>query len=179
MSSRPTTIVSVNCAIAYGLCPGHKTTAADAIKAYVQSDLKSKHPTYIDIPKHLCPQKWSHLRRPCFRLKKALYGHPEAGGHWERHLEEIVVRLGGEAVPSHPSCFFIKRLRLFLVVYVDDLLLSGPANEHGGFWHALRTQVDIEPPEELDRYLGRHQRIEDCSRLPLNLIEAFRSPVEA
>ena len=88
-------------------------------------------------------------------------------------------RVPEAAVPSHPSCFFIKRVRLFLVVYVDDLLLSGPADEHEGFWHALRAQVDIEPPEELDRYLGRHHKIEDCSRLPLNLIEAFRSPVEA
>ena len=59
MSSRPTTIVSVNCAVAYGILPGHKLTAADAVKAYVQSDLNSKHPTFIDIPKHLCPKKLS------------------------------------------------------------------------------------------------------------------------
>ena len=82
-------------------------------------------------------------------------------------------------MPSHPSCFFFKELQLLLVVYVDDLLLSGPAQEHEGFWDALRAQVDTEPPEELDRYLGRHHKIEDCSRLPHNLLEVFKSPVAA
>ena len=119
------------------------------------------------------------MKRPCFRLKKALYGHPEAGGHWERHLEDIVLKLGGEAVPSHPSCFFFSRVRLLLVVYVDDLLLSGPDQEHEGFWEALRAEVDTEAPEDLDRYLGRHHLFETCRRLPHNLVEAFKSPIEA
>ena len=181
MSSRPTTIVSVNCAVAYGILPGHKLTAADAVKAYVQSDLNSKHPTYIDIPKHLCPKKWAHLKKPCFRPIKALYGHPEAGGHWERHLEKIVRQLGGKIVPSHPSCFFFEKTRLLLVIYVDDLLLSGPDQEHESFWEALGAQVDIEPPEELDRYLGRHHIFQECCRLPegINLLDNFKSPIEA
>jgi hypothetical protein len=41
MSSRPTTIASMNVSVAYGALMGHKTTVADAVKAYVQSDLKS------------------------------------------------------------------------------------------------------------------------------------------
>ena len=109
----------------------------------------------------------------------ALYGHPEAGGHWERHLEKIVIQLGGAAVPSHPSCYFFSKTRLLLVVYVDDLLLSGPADEHERFWKSLRAEVDTEAPEDLDRYLGRHHSFEECQRLPYNLLEAFKSPVEA
>ena len=77
MSSRPTTIVSVNVAIAYGCLKGHSVTAADAVKAYVQSDLNAKHPTFIEIPRHLCPAKWSHLRKPCFRLKRLCMDTPK------------------------------------------------------------------------------------------------------
>ena len=181
MSSRPTTIVSVNVAIAYGCLKGHSVTAADAVKAYVQSDLNAKHPTFIEIPRHLCPAKWAHLRKPCFRLKKALYGHPEAGGHWERHLTKIVLQLGGKPVPAHPSCFWFPQTGLLLVVYVDDLLLAGPTHEQDGFWQALRKQVDTEPPEDLDRYLGRHHSFADCRRLPpdANLLNVFQSPILA
>ena len=85
MSSRPTTIVALNVAIAYGMISGHKCTTVDAIKAYVQSDLNSKFATYIEIPKYLCPPHWRSMNRPVVKLIKALYGHPEAGGHWERH----------------------------------------------------------------------------------------------
>ena len=75
MSSRPTTTVAVNVSIGYGCLQGHNVTVADAIKAYVQSDLKSIHPTFIEIPKHLCPKEWLSMHKPVCRLVKALYGH--------------------------------------------------------------------------------------------------------
>ena len=43
----------------YGCIEGHKTTVADAVRAYVQSMLKSKHRTYIRIPRELWPEGWS------------------------------------------------------------------------------------------------------------------------
>ena len=171
--------MDLNVAIAYGSLPGHSTTVSDAIKAYVQSFLNSGVPTYIEFPKHLCPPEWSHLRRPVCRLVRALYGHPEAGGHWERHLAKIVVQLGGVVVPNHPSCFWFGDLRLFLIIYVDDLLLAGPTSSHAPFWEKLGKQVNLDPFENLDRYLGRHHSFEPCSRLDVNLLEHFTSPIEA
>jgi hypothetical protein len=178
MSSRPTTIVAVNVSIAYGCFPGNKTTAADAVRAYVQSDLKSLHPTWIEFPKHLCPPAMRHIHRPCCRLIKALYGHPEAGGHWERHLAAIVRELGGVPVPNHPSCFwFGKPKYLLLTIYVDDLLLSGPEGAHAPFWKALGAKVTIEDPEPLDRFLGRHHTTVPHTSTPEDLLVWFRSPV--
>ena len=92
--------------------------------------LESKHPTYIEIPKHLCPAKWSHMRRPVCKLVKALYGHPESGGHWERYLTDAIKAIGGLPMFGHPSCFWFEAQRMLLTVYVDDLLLSGPATNH-------------------------------------------------
>jgi hypothetical protein len=177
MASRPTTIVALNAAIAYGLMLGHKTTMADAIKAYVQSLLKSKVLTYIELPKHLVPDRFKHLNRPCFRLDKALYGHPEAGGHWERHLEQIILGLGGVPIKGHPSCFWMGSTKLFLIVYVDDLLLSGPSEAHKNFWETLSKKVNLDPPEELDRYLGRHHAFESMNKLDIDLVKEFTSPV--
>jgi len=50
LAANPTSIAGINNNIAYGLLPGHKTTTADAIKAYVQSLLESKCATWGQLP---------------------------------------------------------------------------------------------------------------------------------
>ena len=92
------------------------------------------------------------------RLVKALYGHPESGGHWERHLTKAVVGMGGIPVQEHPSSFRFPDLGLLLSVYVDDLLLSGPEGNHDGFWQELRKTIRLGEPEPLDRFLGRNHK---------------------
>ena len=88
-------------------------------------------------------------------LYKALYGHPEAGEHWERLLTKSVKELGALAIPGHKSSYWFPKFRQLLTVYVDDLLLSGPAEHQDEVWKLIRSRVDIEDPEPLDRYLGR------------------------
>ena len=92
LSSQPTNIADANSNIAYGCLPGHTTTTVDAIRAYVQSTLNSLHEIWIALPKELWPPEW-HQRgyvRPMVRLIKALHGHPESGGYWERHLSNAI-----------------------------------------------------------------------------------------
>ena len=81
LSASPTSVRGMNANVAYGRVPGHKTTSADAVKAYVQAVLDSKCPTWVQIPKELRP-KDCEFRRPVCRLLMAFYGHPESGGHW-------------------------------------------------------------------------------------------------
>jgi len=158
LSASPTAIHSANSNIAYGCLPGHKTTQADAIRAYVQSLLASMYDTYVVIPRELWPAEWvkAGYYRPCCKLNKALYGHPEAGGHWEAHLTKAVKAIGGEPIHNHPSSYWFPETKLLLTVYVDDLLLSGPAASQDSFWKALQAEgIRIDPPEPLDRFLGR------------------------
>jgi len=120
--------------------------------------LRLRYDTYVVIPYELWPEHWKKkgYKRPCCKLNKALYGHPEAGGHWEKHLDSAVRQCGGKAVPNHPSSYWIESDRLLLTVYVDDLLLSGPAEAHAAFWKRLREKgIKLEDPEKLDRFLGR------------------------
>ena len=162
MSASPTSIHTANSNLAYGAMPGNKTTQADAIRAYVQAQLKSKYQTWVAIPKELWPADWhGKYTKPMCLLKKALYGHPESGGHWENHLESVLFKMGCISIPNHPSAYWYPKDRLFLTVYVDDLLLSGPvkgasgADAHQEFWKSLSSEISIEDPEELSRFLGR------------------------
>ena len=56
LAATPTLITSANANIAYGLLKGHNATNADAVKAYIQSTLKSEHPTWVELPKELWPE---------------------------------------------------------------------------------------------------------------------------
>ncbi|CAE7259976.1 unnamed protein product [Symbiodinium sp. CCMP2592] len=44
---------------------------------------------------------------------------------------------------------------LLLSLYVDDILLSGPAKNHARFWDLLQKHLEIEEPSPVDRVLGR------------------------
>ena len=159
LSASPTSIQTANANIAYGLLPGHSSQTSDAPKAYCQSLLKGRAPTWVCVPRELWESSWrGKYRRPCCLLRKALYGHPESGAHWEDHLTEAIVAAGGVEIQGHPSSFWFSKSVMFLTVYVDDLLLSGPDGSHEAIWTALREgpkRIDLDPPEPLDRFLGR------------------------
>ena len=102
------------------MVPGHGTSTADAVRAYVQALLKSLYETWVAIPYELWPKEWhGKFRRPMCQLIKALYGHPESGAHWENHLTKAVRLLGGEPIWNFPSNFWFEDRRLLLTVYVD------------------------------------------------------------
>ena len=110
LGANPTSVQGLNATLAYGSIPGNGLSAADAVKAYVQAFLKSKHPTWIQLPPELRPSWWREkFAKPVVLLVKALYGHPEAGGHWERHLKGIIKRLGGEEIPEFPWELLLSR----------------------------------------------------------------------
>ncbi len=61
------------------------------------------------------------MRKPVCRLRKALYGHPDAETFWEDKCEAHLKTEGFRAVGSEwPSVFFHDALKLYLVIYVDD-----------------------------------------------------------
>ena len=179
LNASPTAITSANANIAYGLIPGNKTTSADAVKAYVQAMLKSKHPTYVELPRELQPVEWrGKYRRPVVRLRKSLYGHPEAGAHWQIHLEAILAGMGGNAVDGHMSTFIFADTKLMLTVYVDDLVLSGPESAHTPFWEEISKKVKLEEISGLGRFLGRYHEItmlNDKPALAFGMTDYIRS----
>ena len=125
LGSCPPAMEAGRACIANGLFPGHIVEAADATQAYVQAPFVGTE-TWVILPPEQVPDKWKHMGRPAFQLKRALYGHPDSGGFWERHCESQIFQSGFERVPEWNSCYWHPMHKTFLVVYVDDFLLSGP-----------------------------------------------------
>lgn len=97
LSSNPATMEASHSVDAYGAFPGHATEQADAEQAYVQADIDETNAvTYVRIPKEFWPKSWIEqgFSDPVIRLRKALYGHPDSGGLWERHCEAHLEKLG-------------------------------------------------------------------------------------
>ena len=86
-------------------------------------------------PTHKRPwREWTHgwryqttggqgkFNRPVVKLRIALYGHPDSGGLWEQHCESQLKTIGFVMPDPEgwPSVFYHPKLKLLLVVYVDD-----------------------------------------------------------
>ena len=50
LGANPTSVQGLNACLAYGSLPGNSSSAADAVKAYVQALLSSKYKTWIELP---------------------------------------------------------------------------------------------------------------------------------
>ena len=146
MGSAPATMEAGRAADCYGCMPGHSITIADAEQAYIQAELKG-NPTWVALPPEAWPASWhGKFRRPVVRLTKALYGHPHSGSHWEEHCDARVMAAGFAPVgAAWPSCYFHSKLKLLLVIYVDDFKLAGPKENSSQGWKLLRADLNIEP----------------------------------
>ncbi len=138
----------------YGLLSGHDVQQADGESAYAQAKLGGEE-TWIRLPPDRWPKEWVvKYIGPVCPLILALYGHPDAGGFWERHCGAALALGGFEPIPEWKSCFWHPRLKLLLVVYVDDFKLSGPAQNLAEGWRQISKGIIIEPPAPAGRYLG-------------------------
>ena len=156
LGNSPATFEAARWADLYGLLPKNSVTLADAIRAYIQADLKGPR-FFVELPPEAWPP-WVNLskyRRPVVRLKKALYCHPDSGTMWEQHCDKAVKSVGFVAVgPEWPSTYYHKEMDLLLVVYVDDLKMAGPQTNIKKGWDMLRSKLDLEPETDLGLYLG-------------------------
>ena len=152
MGSQPASMEAGKATDAYGCIKRHRIEQADAEQAYIQADLVGKD-TWVSLPETAWPSKWYEdpkwaeealtkgldrgkckYHRPVVQLKKALYGHPDAGTMWEKHCHKRCLHVGFEPIPNWPSCYRNKKLGLMLTVYVDDFKLSGPSGNLKTGW---------------------------------------------
>ena len=182
IASCPATMQAAKAADAYGLIDGHSVECADGESAYTQASFVGT-PTWIIIrDQDRWPDEWFHTVKtlpngkkfrtdpkiidPVCPLIKALYGHPDSGGYWEKHCEENLRRIGFHLIhDAWKSVFWHPDLKLMLVVYVDDFKLSGP-RQHiklgwdliGGKrdWKGKKSEIKMGTAGPVGRFLGCH-----------------------
>eukprot|EP00971_Amphidinium_carterae_P183811 3648649-Amphidinium_carterae.1 len=173
LSNSPVTMSSARTAMAIGLINGRKVQLRDASQAYLQSWINTKEhtPTFIILPKEWWPDEWFDKQgkplyhSPVCRLTKALYGHPESGAVWEKHLSKVLKNLQWRPVEGHASTW-VKDLpngdgTASLVVYVDDMMMCAPENACDRLWHEIDSRIEFkDPPEDVSKYLGAGHRID-------------------
>ena len=172
LGSSPASMEAGKMADAYGSFPGHNLQQADAEQAYIQANLEGEE-TWVELPEaawrhsehehlFLTPEGKPKYTRPSVRLRKALYGHPDAGTCWERYCDRCVLSQGFEPIPDWPSCYFHPKYKLFLMVYVDDFKLAGPEEHLEKGWDLIRRSgLIIEKPTGPGLFLGCvHERFE-------------------
>ena len=59
------------------------------------------------------------------------------------------------------STYYFKDSGLLLTLYVNDMVLSGPAVAHGPFWQQIRKFIEIEEPAPVSRVLVRNNQLVD------------------
>ena len=157
LSSAPATLEAAKAADTYGLFEGHSSETSDAEMAYTQAKLQTTLKqadgnvvllqTWVRLPRNRWPKEWhGKYTDPVVILVLALYGHPDAGGCWELHCNTSMKLVGFKPIPEGQSAFFHPRLKLMLIIYVDDLKLSGPATNLKEGWHLIRSKIITEDP---------------------------------
>ena len=140
--------------------PEHDVQQADAEHAYTQAEIEGT-PTWVRLPRDQRPKTWEGMTDPGCPLKLALYGHPDSGGHWEAHCAKHLRSVGYTDIDPWRSCFWHEQLKLFLVVYVDDFKLAGPAKAKKKWLELIRRGIKTDDPSPLGMYLGCRQDVSE------------------
>ena len=160
LGSAPASMCAGKIGDAWGLARGHTTEQADAEQAYIQCELQGDE-TWVSLPPEIRPASWAKYRNPVCRLRLSLYGHPDAGGYWEKHCEEQLLLEGFQPVTDWRSCYWHPELKLVLTVYVDDFKMSGPTNNLVKGWEKIRKRIKLDKVKPSGRYLGCQHVVKD------------------
>ena len=137
LGSSPAAVEASRAADAYGLLSGNVIQVADADQAYTQSYLEGPTQTFVSLPKERWPDDWhTRFHDPVCPLVLSLYGHPDAGGYWERHCDRILQSQGWRLIGDWRSWYWHEACQAFLIVYVDDFEMAGPAKHLDKLWAA-------------------------------------------
>ena len=110
---------------------------------------------------------------PVVPLILALYGHPDAGGFGEQRCEEQVKLEGWEPINNWPGLFWHPLHKALLIVYVEDFKMAAPAGVTAQLWKGLKTRLELDEPDTVDRFLGCygravHAKIKDIKEFLVN-----------
>ena len=151
LASTPATLEASRVADMYSCFEGHGVESRDVEQAYLQAEMEGP-PVYVVLPEELwTPEMWQIHRKgdtPVVRLKTALYGHKNSGVYWQRFCDSKCLAAGFKPTSENwTSVYFNDESDMLLVVYVDDMKLSGPKCNMEKCWKDLGQGIKLEKPK--------------------------------
>ena len=87
------------------------------------------------------------MRTPVLLLEKALYGHPLAGAFWHIYCSKICKAAGFRLFSDNwPCCYWHDETNTMLIVYVDDMKMSGPKEQMAKHWEHFGKGINLAVP---------------------------------
>ena len=98
-----------------------------------------------------------------WKLKRALYGLKNAPKLWQQHLASTLESKGFQRMKSDPNLYFHAKRKIYLLCYVDDLMLFGERKSVADLVADLQKELLLRVTGELSEgqeatFLGRHMR---------------------
>jgi len=147
MATTPTTLEASRYSDLLATFPGNSVEGRDVEQAYLQADFEGP-PTYIVLPKELWTPEMFKMKCPVFRLKRALYGHKNSGAYWQKFCNEQCLKADFWPISDNwPCAYWNEKTQQFLIVYVDDMKLAGPAHLMEEAWAKLGDGIGLEKPK--------------------------------
>ena len=98
-----------------------------------------------------------------WKLKRALYGLKNAPKLWQQHFASTLESKGFQRMKSDPNLYFHAKRKIYLLCYVDDLMLFGERKAVADLVADLQKELLLRVTGELSEgqeatFLGRHMR---------------------
>ena len=120
----------------------------DIKNAYLHAPIDVK--LFMEIP----PMCQTSGPNKVWRIKKAIYGLKQAGYLWHKSLVTKLIAMG-YTQSTRNLCLFFNQRRSFILIYVDDLLVSAPKIEDiEQIKKELASAFMIHEPQEVHNFLN-------------------------
>ena len=146
----------------------------DVEAAYLQEEWPDEVPPhFLQIPAELfefLPESLrppAHMKRPIFRMRKMIYGHPKSGDVFVYRMAEFLRSKGWRLIGK--GALFARSLSR-LCMYVDDLKIAGPKSEREIFWNEVRERYPLRKEDggidvqEASEFLGTKQSMQHTEK---------------
>ena len=138
------------------LLRGYAIQLFDVSTAFLHAALSSDKPIYVWPPIEFYPGQ-----RIIWLLKKAMYGLRSSPRDWQVHFAQVLREMGFHRLQSDANVYVLFEKCIYLLAYVDDLLIIGPIEFIKSIVAELATRLLIKCTGNLDqegsrvRFLGR------------------------
>ena len=112
---------SIRTLLAIAAAEGYTVQQMDVKTAFLNGELEEE--IYMQQPEGTAKPGQKHM---VWRLHRALYGLKQAPRVWYRRLDQQLVEMGFERCDADYSVYVHHGQHVILVVYVDDLVITGP-----------------------------------------------------